>query len=107
MARAILVALTCEPSNVFCLLVPSLAPCSPPLQFWLHCVRFAGLQLCADPVQHHEPQQQQQQQQQLAHFMPCIILIGMRGSGKSSIGHALARGALATFYDCDHCIKVH
>jgi shikimate kinase len=84
----------------------SLASC-PVIQFWLHCVRFAGLQLNADSDQHHQSQeQQQQQQQQLGRFMPSIIIIGMRGSGKTTVGLALARSISADFYDCDECLKV-
>ena len=78
----------------------------PVIQFWLHCVRFAGLQLNADSDQHHQSQEQQQHQQQLGLFMPSIIIIGMRGSGKTTIGLALARSTSADFYDCDECLKV-
>ena len=74
------------------------------LQFWLHCVRFAGLQLTTTFPRHVEPQQQLQQQ--LGDIVPCIILIGMRGSGKTSIGLALARSMRCDFYDCDECLKV-
>lgn len=74
------------------------------LQFWLHCVRFADLQLTTTFPRHLQPQQQLQQQ--LGDIVPCIILIGMRGSGKTSVGLALARSMRCDFYDCDECLKV-
>jgi hypothetical protein len=75
---------------------------SPVGQFWLHCVRFAGLQLNSDA-----PQLRKSQQQQLSRVIPPIIIIGMRGSGKSTIGFALARSTSRHFYDCDECMQVH
>ncbi len=36
---------------------------------------------------------------------PCVTLIGMAGSGKSTIGHALARHMHYAFVDTDHMIE--
>jgi shikimate kinase len=72
-------------------------------------VRYAGLQLHAElDQQHHHRQQQLQQQQQHEQqrcIVPSIILIGMRGSGKTCIGLALARSTSRDFFDCDECMQ--
>jgi shikimate kinase len=76
-------------------------------QFWLHCVRFAGLQLNSDPVPPPVPRDHVQPQQDSGPVVPSIIIIGMRGSGKTCIGLALAQSTSRDFYDCDECMQVH
>jgi shikimate kinase len=77
-------------------------------QFWLHCVRYAGLQLNSDFSQldyESHYQQQQQEQQQPGLYVPSIVIIGMRGCGKTTIGQFLARSTSRDFYDCDECLQ--
>ncbi len=74
-------------------------------EFWLHCVRFAGLRLNPDPPQLQDNHQQRLQQQVGSSVPPPIIIIGMRGSGKTTVGIALARSLSRDFYDCDECLQ--
>ena len=83
----------------------------PPLpclccQFWLHCVRFAGLQLNCDPVPLPVSRHHLHPQQDSSPAVPAVIIIGMRGSGKTCIGLALAQSTSRDFYDCDDCMQV-